>query len=193
MQRRFGIAMQVQHHIRRTRMSEQHTLHALQLAAGRWQCGQHIAHGLTDQLHIGVSIIPQAPFQQGSHGSTQLNEIAVEILAATGFEAPLMIALQQLPEPQWVGHRHQFDHTFQGALRFQFGQALFQLPGRAHPRQFVGVQAGLDIGLALAAAEAEHRNPAFAAQMAPRQSVIDTFHISASAEPGSPASDARRA
>ena len=78
-----------------------------------------------------------------------------------------------------------------GALLLQFDQALFQLPGRAHSRQFIGVQAGLDIGLALAAAETKHAQLALAAQVAPGQYVIDAFHISASVEPGSSTSDAR--
>ena len=131
------------------------------------------------------------PCELRGHWRAQLDEIAVEILAAAGLETPLMIALQQLTEAQWIGHRHQFDHAVEQALGFEFGQALFQRPGGAHARQLIGVQAGLDVGLALALTETEHRNLAFAAQVAPRQNMIDAFHISASAGPGSPASGAR--
>ena len=140
-----------------------------------------------------MRIIAQLPVQLSGHRRAQLDEITVEILAAAHLETPLMIALQQLTEAHRVGHRHQFDHAVEQALGFEFGQALFQLPGGAHARQFIGVQAGLDVGLALATAETEHRNLAFAAQVAPRQYVIDAFHISASAGPGSPASGARPA
>ncbi|MNL06986.1 hypothetical protein D3C87_1276440 [compost metagenome] len=102
-----------------------------------------------------------------------------------------MIALQQLPETQGVGDWHQLDDTVEQAFGFEFAEALFQLPGGAHARQFVSVQAGLNIGLALAATEAKDRNLALAAQVAPRQYVVDAFHISASAGPGSSTSDAR--
>ena len=158
---------------------------------GRRQSGEQVAHGLTDQADIGVGIITQMPIQLGSHRRAQLDEIPVEILAAACLETTLMIALKQLAEAYGIGHRHQFDHTVEQALGFEFGQALFQLPGRAHPRQFIGVQAGLNVGLALATTEAEHRNLAFAAQVAPRQCMVDAFHISASAGPDSPASGAR--
>ena len=95
-----------------------------------------------------MRIITQVPFQLGGHWRAQLDEIPVEVLAAARLETPLMIALKQLAEAQWIGHRHQFDHTVEQALGFEFGQALFQLPSRAHARQFIGVQAGLDVGLA---------------------------------------------
>ncbi|MNP27806.1 hypothetical protein D3C76_1207350 [compost metagenome] len=183
--------MQVQHHIGGAGVAEQNTLHALQLTARLRQCRQVITHGLADQTNIGVRIVTQMPIKLRSHWRAQLNEIPIEILAATGLETPLMIALKQLAEAQWIGHRHQLDHTVQQTLGFEFGQALLQGPGGAHARQFIGVQAGLDVGLALATTEAEYRNPAFATEVAPRQSMIDAFHISASAGPGSPASGAR--
>ncbi|MNF86730.1 hypothetical protein D3C84_691760 [compost metagenome] len=190
-QRRFGVAMQVQHHIGGAGVAEQNALHALQLAARLWQSGQMIDHRLTDQANVGVRIVTEAFCQGSRHRCAQLDEIAVEVLAAARLETPLMIALKQLTQTQWISHRHQFDHTVEQALGFEFGQTLFQLERRAHARQFIGVEAGLDISLALAATETEHRNLAFAAQVAPRQSMIDAFHISASAGPGSPASGAR--
>lgn len=128
-----------------------------------------VAHGLADQADIGVRIIPQAPFQFGGHWRAELDEIPVEVLATARLETPLMITLQQLTEAQWVGHRHQFDDAVQQAFGFELGQALFQLPRGTHARQFIGVQAGLNVSLALAATEAEHRNLAFAAQVTPRQ------------------------
>src|SRR5207253_9371715 len=121
---------------------------------------------------IGVRIITQAPLQLCSHRLAQLEEIPIEVLAAAKLETPLMATLQQLTKAHRVRHRYQLDHTIQCALGFELGQALFQLPGGAHSRQFVSVQAGLDIGLALAAAEAKHRDMALAAQVAPRQWMI---------------------
>ncbi|MNI33696.1 hypothetical protein D3C73_876560 [compost metagenome] len=128
-----------------------------------------IGHGLTNQANIGVRIVAETVGQRRRHRRAQLDEIAVKVLAAARLETSLMIALQQLTEAQWIGHRHQFDHTVEQALGFEFGQTLFQRPGGAHPRQFIGVEAGLNVGLALATAEAKHRNSAFAAQVAPRQ------------------------
>ncbi|MNL04212.1 hypothetical protein D3C87_1247770 [compost metagenome] len=150
-----------------------------------------IGHGLTNQANIGVRIVAETVGQRRRHRRAQLDEIAIEVLAAARLETPLMIALQQLTEAQWIGHWHQFDHAVQQALGFKFGQAFFQRPGGAHARQFIGVKAGLDVGLAFATAETEHRNLALAAQMAPRQCMVDAFHISASAGPGSPTSGAR--
>ncbi|MCY1465934.1 hypothetical protein D9M71_841420 [compost metagenome] len=105
-----------------------------------------------------------------------------------------MAGLEDLAEADGVGHRDQFDAAFQLPGGFQLRQALLEFPGGAHARQFVGMQAGLDVDLALAGTEAEHAQPALAAKAAPGQRMIDSFHavlLSACAGPGRPGSGAR--
>ncbi|MOA46934.1 hypothetical protein D3C78_1695110 [compost metagenome] len=61
-----------------------------------------------------------------------------------------------LIEADRVGHWHQFDHALQTALLLELVEALLEFPRSAHARQFIGVQAGLDVHLAWAGAIAEH-------------------------------------
>jgi hypothetical protein len=78
-------------------------------------------------------IIAQVP-AVARHRRAQLDEIAVEILAAAHLETSLVIALQQLAEAHRVGHRHQLDHAVEQALasssarRFFSSQAV-RMPG----------------------------------------------------------------
>ncbi|MNN82415.1 hypothetical protein D3C81_1993490 [compost metagenome] len=81
-----------------------------------------------------------------------------------------------LVEANGIGHRHQFDHTVELSLLLKFGQAFLQLPGGTHARQFVGVQAGLDVDLAGARAITKHAEGALGAQVAPGQWVVDALH-----------------
>ncbi|RMS00653.1 hypothetical protein ALP75_203793 [Pseudomonas syringae pv. actinidiae] len=192
MQRGVGIAMQVEHHIGDAGMFEQNALHALQLGL---RCGQAFecrGHRLTNQMDIGTRVIAQLTFQQLGDRLAQLGEVAVEVLAAAELETPLVRALQQLPQAQRVGDRHQFDDAFQRALLFQLGQAFFQFPGGAHARQLVSVQAGLNVSFALAGAETKDTERAFGAESAPRQYMIDSLHFRPSAGRDSPASGVRR-
>ncbi|MNG29644.1 hypothetical protein D3C84_1151130 [compost metagenome] len=87
-----------------------------------------------------------------------------------------MTALQVLIKTDGVGHRHQFDHALQLTLAFEFSQALLELPGGAHARQLVGVQAGLDVDLASARAITEYAEGALGSQVAPGQQMVDALH-----------------
>ncbi|MNQ85180.1 hypothetical protein D3C85_1003330 [compost metagenome] len=173
---RVEIAMQVEGDVGVAGMAQQQAVHGFQL---RWRCRQAVedlAHGLANQRDVGLGIAAEAITDQRGHRRTEFDERAVEILAAAQLETPHVAALQVLVEANGIGHRHQFDHTLQLSLLFKFGQAFLQLPGRAHARQFVGVQAGLDVHLARARAITKHAEGALAAQVAPGQFVVDALH-----------------
>ncbi len=125
MQRGIGITMQIEHHISDAGMTEQDALHALQFALRRRQTFERSAHCLANQPGVGVRVVAQLTFQQLGDRLAQLSEVTVEILATAELETALMRALQQLPQAQRVGHRHQFDDTFEEALLLQLGEAFF--------------------------------------------------------------------
>src|SRR5471030_2969254 len=168
--------MQIQSDIGIASMAQQQAVHGFQLRRRCRQVVEHLGHGLANQRDVGFGIVAQLSTDQRGHRSTQFDERTVEILAAAQFETAHMGALQMLIEADRVGHRHQFDYALQLALGFEFGQALLQLPGRAHARQFVGVQAGLDVNLAGARAITKHAEAALGAQMTPGQWMVDALH-----------------
>ena len=129
---------------------------------------------ISAMLALGVGA--QTITDQLGHRCAEFDERAVEVLAAAQFEAAHVAALQVLIEADGVGHRHQFDHALQLALVFEFSQTLLQFPGRAHARQFVGVQAGLDVDLASASAITKNTECAFGPQVAPGQWMVDALH-----------------
>ncbi len=191
------VAMQVEHQVGVAGVAIEQALHALQFRGRRRQGVQRRAQGLADQRDIGRRIAAETLADAVDHRVQQVGEIAIEVAPAAHFEAPLVQRLDHLPETDRIGHRHQLDGAAQAAFRLQQAQPLLQLPGGAHARQLVGVQAGLDVDLARAAAEAEHAQALLASQGAPRQQVVDTLHavlrIRICAAPGRPASGARQA
>ncbi|MNZ28798.1 hypothetical protein D3C78_460350 [compost metagenome] len=173
---RLEIAMQIEHHVRIAGMAQQQALHALKLGTGRRQLVQRLDHGLADQRDVGLFVGTEALADTRGDQFAQLDEVAVEVLPAAQLETAEVAGLQGLAEADGVGHRNQFDTRLQKTFGLQIGKTLLQLPGGTHARQLIGVQAGLDVDLALASAEAEHAQAALAAETAPRQQVIDTFH-----------------
>jgi len=183
--------MQVKGDVGVAGVAQQQAVQGFQLRGRRWQFLEDLSHGLADQRDVGLGIRAQTLANQRCHRGAEFDERTVEILAAAQFEAAHVIALQMLIQANRIGHRHHFDNALQTALPFQFVQAQLEFPRGTHARQFIGVQAGLNVGLALALTETENRNLALAAQVAPRQYVINALHISASVARGSSTSDAR--
>ncbi|CAI8931334.1 hypothetical protein EMIT0P291_40025 [Pseudomonas sp. IT-P291] len=174
--RRIEIAMQVKGDVGIAGMAQQQAVHRFQLRCRGRQVVEDLAHGLANQRDVGLGIAAEAITDQPGHRRTEFDERAVEVLAAAELETPHVAALQVLIEADGIGHRHQFDHCVQLSLLFKFGQAFLQLPGRAHARQFVGVQAGLDVHLARARAITKHAEGALGAQVAPGKLVVDALH-----------------
>ncbi|MNP36618.1 hypothetical protein D3C76_1300200 [compost metagenome] len=168
--------MQVQHHIGIAGMLHQQATQAVELRGRRWQVGEGIAHGAADQGDVGVSIVAQLTFQSLRHVIGEFREIAIEILPAGELEATLMGGLEHLRDSDRIGHGHQLDHCAQAPLLFQRLQAALEFDGDAHPRQLVGMQGGLDVGLARPAAKTEQRQLALRARGTPRQEVLNVLH-----------------
>ncbi|MNE79411.1 hypothetical protein D3C80_1758920 [compost metagenome] len=81
----------------------------------------------------------------------QVDEVAIEVLAALQFEAPQRCVPQYLFQAYRVSHRHQDDFPLQTALLLQLGQPPLEVPRHQHAGQFVGMQRGLDVHLAATA------------------------------------------
>ena len=118
----------------------------------------------------------QLTFQSLRHVLGQFREVTIEILAAGELEATLMGGLEHLGDPDRIGHRHQLDYSAQAALFFKFLQAALEFDGDAHPRQLVGMQGRLDVGLARPAAKTKQRQLSFRARGTPRQEVLNVLH-----------------
>lgn len=176
MNRRIKITMQIEGDVGIAGMAQQQTMQRFQLRGRGRQLIEHLAHGSANQRNVGLGISTQTLTDQRPDRRTEFDEGAVEVLAAAQLEAAHVRALQVLIEADRVGHRHQFDHALQTALLFQLIETLLEFPRGAHARQFIGVQAGLDVNLAGARAVAKHAERTFAAQVTPGQNMVDALH-----------------
>ncbi|MNH41772.1 hypothetical protein D3C79_1033320 [compost metagenome] len=79
-------------------------------------------------------VLGQVFFDLVADAVRQVDEIAVEVLAALQFEAPQWRIQQHLLQADRVGHRYQDDFTLQAALLFKVRQAAFEVPGHQHAR-----------------------------------------------------------
>ena len=110
--------------------------------------GQRLAQAFADQFDVVLRILAEVALDLVADLIGEIDEAAVEVLAALQFVAPQRHVHQYLFQAHRVGHRHQHDLPAQAALAFQLGQALLEVPGHQHAGQFVGVQRGLDVDLA---------------------------------------------
>ena len=177
MHQRLEVAVQIQHHIGIAGVLEQQALQGLQLGSRRRQRLQRGLHRRTDQAHIGRAILAQAAVECRGNGRGQGEEVTVEILAAGKLETALLGRLKQLTQADGIGHRHQFDDTGQAPLGFEFAQAPLEFHGNPHARHLIGMQRGLDIGLARAAAIAKYTQAPFRAGAVPGQHMVDPLHV----------------
>ena len=79
----------------------------------------------------------------------------VEILAAGQGEAAERPAEHALAESDRIGHRHQHDFAVDAVAHLEIGEETAQVMGDQHPGRLIGVQRGLDHGLAPCPAVAE--------------------------------------
>ena len=191
------VAMQVEHQVGVAGVAIQQALHALQFRGRRRQGVQRRAQGLADQRDIGRRIAAETLADAVDHRVQQVGKSRLKLRPLLISKRPWCSAWIICPRPTGLATGTRLDGAAQAAFRLQQAQPLLQLPGGAHARQLVGVQAGLDVDLARAAAEAEHAQALLASQGAPRQQVVDTLHavlrIRICAAPGRPASGARQA
>jgi hypothetical protein len=117
MNRRVEIAMQIEGDVGITGMTQQQTVHGFELAGGRRQLVEFVAHGLTNQRHVGLGVFAQLRTNGGTDRRCQFMETPVEILATGQLETAQMTALQVLVETNRIGHRHQFDDALEQAVR----------------------------------------------------------------------------
>ncbi|MCY1423452.1 hypothetical protein D9M71_391630 [compost metagenome] len=96
-------------------------------------------------------VLGEVFFDQVADAVRQVDEVAIEVLAALQFKTPQWRIQQHLLQAHRVGHRHQNDLALQSALLFQLDQTALEVPGYQHARQFVGVQRGLDVDFATTA------------------------------------------
>ena len=104
--------------------------------------------------------------------------VAVEILAARELEPSLRPAQHGLAQADRVGHRHHDDLAAQAPGRLQRRQPGAQVVGGEHAGQFVGMQRGLQVGLAAAVGRAvvETGDAALGARRAAGQRVVAGLH-----------------
>ncbi len=129
----------------------------------RWDCelgagglpGQRIAQVAADQLQVVLRIVTELAFDRVADFLTEVDEPAVEVLAAFQFVATQRHIHQYLFQAHRVGDGHQHDFAAQATGGFQFRQALLEVPGHQHAGHFVGVQGGLDVDLAVGRLGAE--------------------------------------
>ena len=135
----FEVAVQVQHHIGIAGQALQYQALGLQGGAGR-VCVQAAAQVFADQCKVVRRVLGEVFFDQVADAVRQVDEVAIEVLAALQFKTPQWCVQQHLLQAHRVGHRDQNDLALQSALLFQLGQTALEVPGYQHARQLVGVQ-----------------------------------------------------
>ncbi|MNY02455.1 hypothetical protein D3C86_1350270 [compost metagenome] len=151
---RFEIAMQVEHHIGVAGQPLQGQALGLQLGGGALP-GQRIAQAAADQLQVVLRIVTELALYHVADFLTEVDEPAVEVLAAFQLVAAQRHIHQHLFQAHRVGDGHQHDFAAQASGGFQLRQALLEVPGHQHAGHFVGVQGGLDVDLAVGRLRAE--------------------------------------
>jgi hypothetical protein len=116
---------------------------------GRRLAGEGVAQAGTDQFKVVLCIVVQLAFDRVADFFAEVDEPAIEILSTLEVVTAQRHIHQHLLEADRVGHRHEDDFAAQAAGGFKLRQALFEMPGDQHARQFVGMQRGLNVHLAL--------------------------------------------
>ena len=156
MDNRLGIGVHVHHHIGIAGQAQQGEPQHVQLADSVLaQLGQVLAHGGAHQGDIVGAVIAPLPGQPGAHWLGQLGVASIEIVTTVQGKTAHRLTQHALPQADRVGHRH--DNHFSNQLIRLLGrrQRLRQMVQHQHARQFVGVQAGLQIHLGPGAGHAK--------------------------------------
>ncbi|MNS67268.1 hypothetical protein D3C72_1005160 [compost metagenome] len=154
MRDRFEVAMQVEHHVGVAGQSLQGQALGLQLGVGSLS-GQRFAQAAADQLPVVLRIVTELALDRVADLFTEVDEPAVEVLAAFQFVAAQWYIHQHLFQTHRVGDGYKHDFAAQATGGFQLCQALLEVPGHQHAGHFVGVQGGLDVDLAVGRLRAE--------------------------------------
>lgn len=96
---------------------------------------------------VGVGVLAQTRFDARRDQCGEIVEIAVEVMAAVGFETAHQRAVQMLRQADRIRHRHDHHFAAQFSGRFEFRQMPPQTPHDEHARQLVRMQRRLNVDL----------------------------------------------